>query len=145
MKYFCILVVIIASAGLLLSCNKATETAQLEWREGWVRSLPPGSGMTAAYGELWNHSQEIIHLDAFDSPAFSSVSLHQTTLQDGVSRMQEQVDVQIAAGEVIHLKPGGMHLMLMRANRDVRAGDEIEIAITSGGQRFLFTLPVEAR
>lgn len=145
MKYFLMFVVITASAGLLFSCKAATETGQLEWREGWVRALPPGSGMTAAYGELWNQSTEAIHLKAFDSNAFASISMHQSVMQDGVSRMQEQMDVQIAAGDVLQLKPGGMHLMLMRANRDVLAGDEIEIGIVSGEQRFIFTLPVEVR
>lgn len=145
MKYFWMSVVIAASASLLSSCNSATESGQLEWREGWVRALPPGAGMTAAYGELWNQTSGVIHLNAFDSNAFSSVSMHQSIVEEGVSRMREQVDIQIAAGEVLHLQPGGVHLMLMRANRDVRAGDEIEIGITSGEQRFIFSLPVEAR
>ena len=145
MKYFWTIFLLSASVPILYSCNATNDGGQLEWRYGWVRSLPPGSGMTAAYGELWNQSTEIIHLSAFDSNSFASVSMHQSIMQEGVSRMQEQSEVQIAAGEVLQLKPGGMHLMLMRANREVRAGDEIEIGITSGAKRFVFTLPVEAR
>ncbi len=129
----------------MFSCKAADENLPLEWRDGWVRALPPGSGMTAAYGELWNKSPETIHLNAFDSKTFANVSMHQSIMQDGVSRMQESRDVQIAAGEVLKLQPGGMHLMLMRADRDVLAGDKIEIVISSGTQRFLFILPVEAR
>ena len=145
MKYFSMLVVMTASTLLLFSCNAADETPQLEWRDGWVRALPPGSSMTAAYGEIWNTSQETIILDAFDSNAFASVSMHQSIIEEGVSRMQQQVNVQIAAGEMLQLQPGGMHLMLMGADRNVVAGGEIVIAVISGGQRFLFNLPVEAR
>jgi periplasmic copper chaperone A len=145
MKYFSMLVVTTASTLLLFSCNAADEVLQLEWRDGWVRALPPGSSMTAAYGEIWNTSQETIILDAFDSNAFASVSMHQSIIEDGVSRMQQQVNVRIAAGEMLQLQPGGMHLMLMGADRNVVAGGEIVITVTSGGQRFLFNLPVEAR
>ncbi len=101
--------------------------------------------MTAAYGELHNPGNEAVLLEAYDSDAFANVSLHLSIIEDGVSRMQEQPDMEIAAGQSIVLEPGGLHLMLMQSTREVRPGDEIEIGISSGGKRYVFKLPVETR
>jgi copper(I)-binding protein len=101
--------------------------------------------MTAAYGELHNKKNKAIRLEGFDSDAFTSVSLHLSVIEDGVSSMHEQSGIEIAPGESLLLEPGGLHLMLMGSTREVGVGDEIEIAITSGDERFSFKLPVEAR
>lgn len=138
------LIVTIFSA-VLLSCSNQSGADGLELQQGWVRALPPGKGMTAAYGELHNKSKDTIWLVAYDSEAFSYVSLHKTMIVDGVSRMREQTNVQIEPGEVLKLEPGGLHLMLMNPAFEIRPGDEIEIVISSDEQRFVFKLPVEAR
>jgi copper(I)-binding protein len=146
MKVFlsCLGIVTIFSTALF-SCSSENEAAGLELRNGWVRALPPGKAMTAAYGELQNNSTGTIRLIAYDSDSFSSVSLHQSIVENGVSRMLEQTDVQIAAGEILTLQPGGLHLMLMRPSGKILVGNEVEIGIQSDGQRFVFKLPVEAR
>ena len=101
--------------------------------------------MTAAYGELRNLGNEPLRLESFDSDTFASVSLHLSVIEDGVSRMREQSDMEIAPGDSLLLEPGGLHLMLMRATREVRPGDEIEIGISSNGVRYPFKLVVETR
>lgn len=132
-------------AASLLSCSVAEPPNDLEWHNGWVRALPPGAGMTAAYGELRNNSQTDIELTAYDSNAFAEVSLHQSSIENGVSRMRELKSVQLAAGETLLLQPGGLHLMLMNSTAEVKVGDVIEIGISSSGSRFVFSLPVESR
>jgi copper(I)-binding protein len=107
--------------------------------------MPPGRGMTAAYGELRNNGTDVLRLLAYDSDAFESVSLHRSFTENGVSRMQEQGIVEIAAGESLKLEPGGLHLMLMQATRETGAGDEIEIVVTTTSERYAFKLTVEAR
>lgn len=129
----------------LLSCSVTETPPDLEWRNGWVRALPPGSGMTAAYGELHNNSDHVIGLDTFDSDAFAIVELHLSIMEDGVSRMREQQGVQIAPGESLQLLPGGLHLMLMKPRTDPAPGSVVQITITSDGNRFNFNLPVESR
>lgn len=107
--------------------------------------MPPGHGMTAAYGELRNTGQESVQLLDYDSDAFASVSLHQSSTENGVSKMREQGIIQLEAGESLSLEPGGLHLMLMRASRELEVGDEIEIGVITSGDRHVFKIPVEAR
>lgn len=144
-KFSALTLVVTLITANLLACSVAEPPAGLEWRNGWVRALPPGAGMTAAYGELRNNSQKTIELTAYDSNAFVHVSLHQSFMENGVSRMQEQEAMQIAAGETLLLQPGGLHLMLMKPKIEVKVGDEIEIGISSVDQRYVFNLPVESR
>jgi copper(I)-binding protein len=73
------------------------------------------------------------------------VSLHHSSTENGISSMQEQGIVQLEAGASLSLEPGGLHLMLMRATRDLEVSDEIEIGVTTSGKRYVFKLPVEAR
>jgi copper(I)-binding protein len=138
-------VIVTLIAASLLSCSVSDPPPDLEWRNGWVRALPPGSGMTAAYGELRNNSSNAIELAGFDSNAFAIVELHRSSMENGVSRMREQKGVQIAAGEALQLQPGGLHLMLMKPQDKLEVGDSVEIGITSAGRRFVFSLPVESR
>jgi copper(I)-binding protein len=139
------LVIVTLIGGVLFSCGNQIDAGGLEMQHGWVRAMPPGKGMTAAYGELRNTGKEAIRIVGFDSNAFSSVSLHQTTEVDGVSRMRERKDVEIGPGEAINLQPGGLHLMLMGAEVEIAAGSEVEIGISSATQRYVFSLPVETR
>jgi copper(I)-binding protein len=132
-------------ACFLLSCSAGKRTADLEWRNGWVRALPPGAVMTAAYGELRNTSQKSIEFTAFVSNAFAQVSLHQSSTEQGVTRMREQRSRRIAAGETMLLQPGGLHLMLMKPTSELNLGDEVEIGISSADRHFVFSLPVESR
>jgi copper(I)-binding protein len=131
--------------GVLFSCNRQGEAGGLEMQHGWVRAMPPGKGMTAAYGELRNTSKATIHITGYDSNSFSSVSLHETTEVDGVSRMRERSKLALGPGEAIALQPGGLHLMLMEAKAEIASGREVEIGISSATRRYVFSLPVESR
>ena len=49
------------AAGVLmgLSCSSLADE-MLHWRDAWVRSLPPGTAVTAAYGSLMNHGSDTV-------------------------------------------------------------------------------------
>lgn len=82
--------------------------------KAWVRAMPPGRKMTAAYGEFKNTGSTVLKINKFSSPQFSSVSLHETIVDsNGMSRMQEIQVMVLLPGEVFVLEPGGKHLMLM--------------------------------
>lgn len=47
----------------------------------------------------------------------------------GVMSMQMQKEVQIPAGEDILFKPGGLHIMLVNLNSDLKIGDVFTLAL----------------
>ena len=130
----------------MLACSGNATNAHLSLDNGWVRGMPPGTNMTAAYGRFVNSGAATIEIASFKSDSFGSVSLHQTTIEDGTSRMQELKHWSIEPGATAVLEPGGLHLMLMQATRKIVVGSTVELSlISTSGQSYHFTLKVEAR
>jgi len=82
-----------------------------------VEVTPPmlGLQMSAGYLVLTNNTDEPIVIDAVTSPQFGSVELHETTLENGISRMRRIEELVIPANGSVTLERGGKHLMLMRS------------------------------
>lgn len=79
----------------------------------------PGAGVSAGYMTLTNNSDAAILITRVSSPQYGAVSLHQTSVEDDVARMRAVAELTIPPGESVHLKHGGMHLMLMQQRDDV--------------------------
>ena len=79
-----------------------------------VMERMPGMKMTAAYMTLTNNSATDIRITRVTSPQFEAVELHETVVEDDVSRMREVPQLTVPASGNVTLEPGGMHLMLMR-------------------------------
>ena len=74
----------------------------------------PGMQMSAAYLTLTNNSGDAIRISRVASPQYESVQLHESILQDGVTRMRAIPVLEIPARQSVTLQRGGKHLMLMR-------------------------------
>lgn len=96
-------------------------------REGWIRLGPAGMPMMAGFGRIENACPDPVAIVAVSSPAFADVSLHETRIVDGISRMRALPELRLAEGETAVLEPGGMHLMLMQPQAPFQAGDEVTI------------------
>ncbi|MDI9240437.1 copper chaperone PCu(A)C [Lysobacter sp. LF1] len=105
-------------------------------REGWVR-MPPGSmPMMAGFGRIENPCGTPLTIVGASSAAFGDVSLHETRIVDGVSRMRALPELRIAPGQSAVLKPGGMHLMLMDPGAALQPGSKVavEFKLKDGGK-----------
>lgn len=133
--------------GVLLaaSCTEKSDNADFLLEDGWVRAMPPGSNMTAAYGRFSYHGATTIEIASFRSDSYGDVSFHQTTIENGISRMNPAVWTQ-EPGSTLVLEPGGYHLMLMEPTRETQPGEFVNLTlIAREGQEFTFSLPVVAR
>ncbi len=72
----------------------------------------PGVRIGAGYLSLTNATSQRILITKVMSPNFESVEMHESVLEDGVSRMYKLGEVAILPGQTVHFEPGGMHLML---------------------------------
>lgn len=104
-------------------------------REGWVRLSPVAMPMMAGFGRIENHCAAPVTIVGVSSPAFGDVSLHETRIVDGVSRMRALPELRIAPDGVAALKPGGLHLMLMQPRAPLKPGSKVvvEFALQHGG------------
>ena len=89
----------------------------------------PGRHMSAGYLVLTNNTGEDILITRVTSPQYESVEIHETTIEDGISRMRELEELIVPAHDSVTLERGGKHLMLMRA-RDLQ--DSVTLNLMSG-------------
>jgi hypothetical protein len=137
---------LLAVSILLAACSPPGVEQTLKFEDAWVRSTPPGAMMTAGFGRLINHTDHQFEITAFTSPAYADVSLHETVIENGVSRMREVHGLSIPPGGEVELAPGGYHLMLMMPTQTSGPHDRVVLQIEMAeGQQFSFELPVEKR
>lgn len=117
----------LATTFALCASGAAAAAGTLAVEQAWIRAAPPGVPMLAGYADLRNTGDAPLRISAVESAAFGSVSLHETTVVDGVSRMRELPGLAIDAGASVRLEPGGKHLMLMEPRQPVDARAPISL------------------
>jgi len=103
--------------------------------DGWLRMPPMAMPMLAGFARIENRCGTPVTIVAARSPAFGDVSLHETRIENGVSRMRPIPRLRIAPGGTATLAPGGLHLMLMDAKSLPKAGETVQVEFElEGGQ-----------
>ncbi len=122
-----------------------TAFAEVQAQGGYVRAVPPGHSISAAYLTLHNNSSSAVQLDSAQTDSAGTTELHQSRQQDGVMRMRAAQQVEIPAGAEYRLQPGGDHLMLIDLKQPLNAGDEVRLQLNfSDGQQLQLKLPVRS-
>ncbi|KFN41310.1 hypothetical protein N789_05385 [Arenimonas oryziterrae DSM 21050 = YC6267] len=81
--------------------------------------------MLAGYALLRNRCATPQSVRSVASQDFAATTMHETLVENGVSRMREVAAVTIPAGGIATFQPGGRHLMLMRPKRALHTGDRV--------------------
>jgi copper(I)-binding protein len=141
-----VICLIILLASTVSACKPESTEPDISMQSAWVRAMPPGMSMTAAYGNFINKLPHPVEIHTFGSDSFDNVSLHQTIIEDDVSKMVAVPILLLEPGVQVSLRPGDLHLMMMSPTKQLSPGDQVELRfLSSDGQSFVFMLPVEAR
>lgn len=131
-----LLLVAVALLVLTSGCGDRgrTETGDRELivSQAWVRAIAPSSTSgvpTAGYLTIRNRSRLPEVLDSVQADVAGAVELHQTNLVDDVMRMRRVHSVEIPAGQVVELTPGGVHLMLLDLKRPLEVGQTVTLGL----------------
>ena len=95
----------------------------------WVRATPPGKMMTAGYASIENVSKNVITITGVSAGVAGHTSLHETHIERDRSIMRPVAKLLIEAGEHVSLKPGGLHIMLMKLSEPLTNGQSIDICL----------------
>ena len=94
-----------------------------------IKKPMPGMKMSAGYLTLTNNGDNPLVITRVTSPQFGAVEMHESIVEDGVSRMVQIDDLNIPPAAEVTFEPGGKHLMLMRP---VGALDVVALSFHSG-------------
>jgi hypothetical protein len=94
----------------------------------WVRLVPGGDmPMDAGYAVIDNACDTPVVITGATSPSYADVTLHESTMEQGMSQMRPVDALRIDPHGRAELKPGGYHLMLMAPRRRPTAGQRVTI------------------
>jgi copper(I)-binding protein len=127
-----------ALAALTLLASQAV--AQPLWAQApplvaqnaWVRATP-GADMAAAYLTLRNVSSNPVTVTGLQSPIAGHAMIHETTVQNGQTRMRPHEQLVVAPGKTVKFEPGGLHVMLHDLKQPLTVGQAVPLVITLAG------------
>ena len=111
------------------SCNRSSGEPQLAVSDAWARETVPGQTVGAAYLTVRNDGEGDDRLVAATSPAAATITIHSTTVENGVARMRRAESIPIPAGESVKLAPGGTHIMLTGLREPLRSGEPLRLTL----------------
>lgn len=125
----CLLAPIVAAAFSLASPIASAAGAECvpQVKDGWIRVPPARIPVLAGFGTIDNACDTSATVVSGTSPDFDDVSIHETRFEDGMAKMRSIPKLVVPAGDSATLKPGGLHMMLMKPKAMPVAGDVIRI------------------
>ena len=135
LKSFALAIAMLVFAGLDAGATSdapsgSSSDSQLSFSPMQMRATAPGMPSSAAYVSIANHGDAADRLIAAKTVVARRVEIHSMEMDNGVMRMRA-VDggLPIAAGEAVHLAPGGLHIMLMGLTPQLAADNQHEITL----------------
>jgi copper(I)-binding protein len=111
--------------------------------DAYVRAVPPGQPNSAAFMNLTNRGGAARALVAAASPSAEVVELHTHAMVDGMMRMRQIEQIDVAPGATVNLAPGGLHVMLIGLTGPLGVGDTVTLTLEfDDGQRVEISAPV---
>ena len=118
----------LATAATLSSAAMAQVTA----KDPWVRATVTQQKATGMFVQLTSTSDA--RLIGAGSPAAGVVEIHEMVMDGSVMKMRAVNGLDLPAGKMVELKPGGYHIMLMDLKQPVKEGDIVEVTLMVEGK-----------
>lgn len=125
MKRVFSLVILLAFA-VLAAADKA-----LQVDEPYVRAMPPGQSVTAAFLVLKNLSGNTCTVNGGSSVIAGRLEMHEHRHEQGMMKMRPVSGVTIPAGGQVDFQPGGLHIMLFDIESQLLPGETVPIVLTT--------------
>jgi copper(I)-binding protein len=106
--------------------------AQVSVKDAWVRATVPQQKATGAFMQIV--SAKDARLVEAKSSVAGVVEIHEMTMANQVMQMRAIAGLDLPAGKMVELKPGGYHVMLMDLKGQVKEGDPVPLTLVVEGR-----------
>ena len=130
---------VVAAALLLAAIALPAAAQQAKVEQAWARA----TAVSARAGGVFLTLRETGTADRLvsaSSEIAARTELHRTVEDNGIMRMLPVEGIDLAAGETVTFKPGGLHIMLIDLKRPLKQGETFEVTL-----RFAKGPPVVAK
>jgi copper(I)-binding protein len=139
-----ILRVSLAIASLTLA---GSALAQVDVSQAWVRATVAQQKATGAFLQL--KAKRDSRLVEAHSKVAGVVEVHEMAMDGSTMKMRAVPALELPAGQLVELKPGGLHVMLMDLKQPIKAGDKLALTLVfedkASKQRESVEVQAEAR
>ena len=122
---------------MLTLCGSATQSHASDFRLGtvqierpWARATIGKGRVGVAYMHLRNTGGQSDRLIGAKTPVAEHASLHTHRMAGDIMRMRPVDAIPVPARGTAMLKPGGLHIMLMRMTRTLKQGEKFPLTLT---------------
>lgn len=106
----------------------ATKAQGVEVSNAWARTTVPGQKATGAFMTL--QSKDGARLVSAASPVAGVTEVHEMKMENNIMRMRAMPNgLELPAGQVVELKPGGYHVMLMDLKQPLAKDTTVPITL----------------
>lgn len=95
----------------------------------WARPTLPGQRAGGGYLSIHNTGTTADRLLGGSMPGAAAVEVHEMRMDGDVMRMRELKALDIPAGRLVKLEPGGLHLMLTGLKAPLKIGDKLPLEL----------------
>lgn len=121
----------------------STLAMDVQVHNAYIRAVPPTAAVTAAFMDINNQGNQARAVVSASSAAADAVELHTHTNVDGVMQMRQVKQIDLAANSTTHLKPGGLHIMLIGLKKPLNMDENVLVSLKlDDGSLLELDLPV---
>jgi hypothetical protein len=121
-----------AACALAALCLSVSASAQTTVKDAWVRGTVAQQKATGAFFSIT--AARGGKLVSAASPVAGVVEIHEMSMDGGVMKMRALPGgLDLPAGKVVELKPGGYHVMLMDLKTALKAGQAVDLLLVVEG------------
>jgi len=116
----------------LLAAAAGAACAQTTVKDAWVRGTVPEQKASGAFMQIT--SAQGGKLVSVSSPVAAVAEVHEMAMEGNTMRMRAVDSLDLPAGQMVELKPGGYHVMLMDLKQQLKAGDTVPLSLVVEGK-----------
>ena len=98
--------------------------------QAWVRATPPNAAVAGGFLRIANAGKADDTLLGAETDAAQRVEIHEMSMRGEVMEMRRlTAGLNVPAGKTVELKPGGLHLMLIKPARPLAEGQQVTLTL----------------
>lgn len=132
---------------VLLFCmliSSMTFASGIKIENAWVKAVPKGATMSAAYFEIFNENKNAVDLIRASSTYSETVEIHTHLHEDGIMKMRQVPKLTIKGNGKTILRPMSDHIMFIGLRREIKKTEVIDLTLEfSNGDKIDLKVPVK--
>jgi copper(I)-binding protein len=113
---------------LLSACGAPSGPSNVIVKDAWSR--PAAQGQVGGVYMTIENSGGTDRLLSLTSEVSDAIEIHETKSMEGMMHMSPLAGgLEVPAGGKVDLKPGGLHIMLMNLNRELKVGESFKLTL----------------